>query len=134
MAPTWIALGHSVDVRGAEHADSSAASILHAHTQAQEQGGHGAHQEHHPEDDAGDGGAPGTHTDTVWWGAAVCGHGDRLAACDASQLCDACAFHAEECANRRVMSSALVSDSDSALGDFQIIKSFKIQFKKQKVF
>lgn len=64
MAPTWIALGHSVDVGGAEHADSSAASVLHAHTHAQEQGGHGAHQEHHAEDDPGDGRAPGTHTHT----------------------------------------------------------------------
>lgn len=82
--PTWVALAHSVDVGGAEDADPRSSPVLHAHAHAQEQGRHRPHQEHHAENDTGDGGSSGTHTrrDThtqtncepssqVWWEAAV---------------------------------------------------------------
>lgn len=54
---TWVALGHSVDVGGAEHADPRASPVLHTHTNAQEQGCHCPHQKHHAENDTGDGSA-----------------------------------------------------------------------------
>lgn len=87
--PTWIALGHSIDVGGAEHANTCPSPILHAHAQAQAHGRHSAHQEHHTENDARDGSAPGTHRHThthceppgqVWWVAAdrVSFHTDRV--------------------------------------------------------
>lgn len=78
--PTWIALGHSVDVGSSEDANTCPSPILHAHAQAQAQGRHRTHQEHHAKNDARDGSPPGKHTHKhthceppgqVWWVAAV---------------------------------------------------------------
>lgn len=63
--PTWIALCYSVDVGSVEDTDTCASSILHAHAYAEEQSSHGAHQEHHAEDDARNCSAPGTNTHNV---------------------------------------------------------------------
>lgn len=62
--PTWIALGHSVDVGRAEHTNTCPSPILHAHAQAKAHGRDSAHQEHHTENDPRDGSAPGTHRHT----------------------------------------------------------------------
>lgn len=93
--PTWIALGHSIDVGGAEHANTCPSPILHAHAQAQAHGRHSAHQEHHTENDARDGSAPGTHrhTHTLWATRSSVMSGSwpcqlpyrQSAACDATQ-------------------------------------------------
>lgn len=62
--PTWISMGYSVDVGSVEDADARVSPILHAHAHAEEQSGHGAHQEDHAEDDARNCGAPGTNEHT----------------------------------------------------------------------
>lgn len=64
---TWVALGHGVDVGGAEHADPCPPAVLHAHAHAQEESRYRPHQKHHAEHDAGDGRAPAarTHTHTL---------------------------------------------------------------------
>lgn len=68
--PTWISLGHSIDIGGAEHANTWPSPILHAHAQAQAHRRHSAHQENHTEHDARDCSAPGTqrntHTHILW--------------------------------------------------------------------
>lgn len=57
-------MGYSVDVGSVEDTDARVSPILHAHAHAEEQSGHGAHQEDHAKDDARNCGAPGTNTHT----------------------------------------------------------------------
>lgn len=90
--PTWVALGHSVNVGGVEHADSCASPVLHTHAHAQEQSCHRPHQKHHAKDDTGDGSATGkkekTHTHLLLTSQLLPWR--STAASDVTQLRDVC--------------------------------------------